>query len=100
MKRYWIAVIFTFVFGTVLAQDKAKEATEYFEAAMYEKALFIFNELLETYPKDPYYNYFAGRCLLKLNRNHEQCRKHLFIASTSIGPEDALFYYANSLTGI
>ncbi len=94
MKRYWIAIIFAIVCETGMAQNKAKKATEYFEAGMYDKALFIFNELLETYPKDPDYNYYAGRCLLKLNRNHDQCRKHLFIASTFIGPEDALFYYA------
>lgn len=96
MKVVAISIVLISFSLSVLAQDNAQVARTLFDKGKYQQALSIYLQLLEEYPGDPYYNYYAGRSLLKLNKQPEQCRSYLFKASTVLGPEDALFYYAQS----
>jgi hypothetical protein len=89
-------------FNHVISQNIQSKPTrqsslEAFSQGNYEKAYSEFRELLLTYSKDPLYKYYAGVCLVKLNREPEEATKLLSEAVQGAGvvrtlPSDGLFY--------
>ena len=79
---------------------------EAFSKGNYEQAYKEFRELLLTYSKDPLYQYYAGVCLVKLNRDPSEAITLLQLSLQSVSavknlPSDALFYLgrAQQMTG-
>jgi len=68
------------------------EAIRNFNEGNYEVSLRFFEQLLKKYPSDGEYRYFAGRCLLALNRNPEKAKDYLKVASIKDVPVDVYFY--------
>ncbi|MDK2978920.1 MAG: hypothetical protein PWP52_1634 [Bacteroidales bacterium] len=58
----------------------------------YSDAYAYFKQMLEMYPKDPTYNYYAGICLLYIDHNAEKALRALRYASTQDVPDDVYFY--------
>ena len=74
-----------------------QSSLEAFSKGNYEEAYREFGVLLQTYSKDPMYNYYSGVCLVKLNRSPKEAVSFLTQAlnGTSVVktlPSDALFY--------
>jgi hypothetical protein len=81
----------------VQTKPSRQSSLEAFSKGNYEEAYREFGVLLQTYSKDPMYNYYSGVCLVKLNRSPEKAVTFLELAlnGTSIVktlPSDALFY--------
>ena len=90
------------VFSQVSAAKPSRQSSmEAFSDGKYDKAYEEFSELLKVYPRDPLYNYYAGVCLVKLEKNPAEAvkllRQAMDINSAARPlPEDALFYLARS----
>ena len=93
-----ISPIFTDLFSQdILSKPTRQSSLEAFSKGNYEKAYPEFGVLLQTYSKDPSYNYYAGVCLIKLERAPyeavtflKQALRSSVLAETL--PSDALFY--------
>ena len=86
-----------FVASTATAQvtgvtDLEKEALGYFHQKAYAKALADYNKLLDAYPRDPMYNYYAGVCMTELSQEPAKAVYRLKIASLKQVPRDVYFY--------
>jgi hypothetical protein len=82
---------------TTKTKPTRQSSVEAFSKGDFEKAYGEFRELLLVYPKDPLYKYYAGVCLVKLNRNSEQAESVLteaLKASSGVKalPADVRFY--------
>jgi len=80
-------------------QQKAtrQSSLEAFNRGDFERAYFEFLNLLETYPKDPLYKYYAGVSLIKIGREPEKAL--LFLLQSTQGsavvrtvPADVVFW--------
>lgn len=74
-----------------------QSSLEAFSKGNYEEAYREFGVLLQTYSKDPMYNYYSGVCLVKLERSPKDAVAFLkqAINGTSVVktlPSDAFFY--------
>lgn len=74
-----------------------QSSLEAFSKGNYELAYSEFSVLLQTYSKDPTYNYYSGVCLVKLERSPDEAVTFLkqALQSSSLAktlPSDALFY--------
>jgi hypothetical protein len=54
-----------------------QSSLEAYNSGDFEKAYIEFTGLLETYPKDPLYKYYAGVCLIKISREPEKALLYL-----------------------
>jgi len=80
-----------------LTESKSKArilADSLFNAEDYTKALPIFQELRDNFPKDDYYNYALGVCYLSSTRNASAAISCLLNASTGDVPNKVYFYLA------
>jgi len=68
--------------GGKTEQQIEEEAFAFFDAENYQKALPLYQELINVYPQDPEYNYYLGVCEVELNQNVHEAIQHLKIAST------------------
>jgi tetratricopeptide (TPR) repeat protein len=94
------------VFNCILAQNvpsgsSRKEAYDAFDSGDYLKAYGEFNNLLETYPKDPLYKYYSGACLVRLKKEPGKAAALLQDALSSSReirrvPGDVWFYLGRS----
>jgi len=76
-----------------IAGLKEKAAASY-EAGDYSGALENYRALIRKFPKDPMYNYYAGTCLVKMNRDLDDAISFLKFASNSTAPVDAYYQLA------
>ena len=67
-------------------------ALEKFNNRDYSSAYLDYTHLLENYPKDAYYNYYAGVCLYYLNYSNKEAVEYLSVATRYDVPEDVYFY--------
>ncbi|MBI9055267.1 MAG: PD40 domain-containing protein [Bacteroidales bacterium] len=72
--------------------NELKEAFADVKEGKYNEAYPYFRKMLNSYPKDPTYNYFFGRCLLYLESDSEKAIEKLRFASTRNVPDDVYFY--------
>ncbi len=76
----------------VSAQNDFEKSRQLFDQENYAEALKSFKELLEEYPNDPEYNYYAGVSLFYLQSDWQQCLEYLKLAEGSeIHPKQ--YYY-------
>ena len=68
--------------GGKTEQQIEEEAFDFFDAEIYQKAISLYQELINVYPQDPEYNYYLGVCQVELNVQIPQAIKHLKIAFT------------------
>jgi hypothetical protein len=71
---FWVCLV---IYSGLNAQDSVKttikqEAVRYFSVNDFQHALPLYQQLLETYPKEPVYQYRTALCLLNLNRNLDE----------------------------
>jgi hypothetical protein len=108
MLSFFLSFIITLLTGTPLfSQGEGVKASrqssiEAFSKGDYEKAYSSFCELLTTYSKDPLYKYYAGVCLIRLNRNPEEAATLLNEARLGgsvarIVPSDAIYWQGRAL---
>ncbi|MBE9512029.1 MAG: hypothetical protein IMY71_14265 [Bacteroidetes bacterium] len=64
----------------------------YFNEGEFTKALFYFNRLLRIYPKDPFFNYYAGVSHTELETQLDEAIYQLKIASLKDVPDNVYFY--------
>lgn len=81
----------------VQAKPSRQSSLETFSEGKYALAYNQFSELLISYPKDPLYKYYAGVCLVKLERDPEKASLLLQQAMQGAAvvrtvPSDAVFY--------
>jgi hypothetical protein len=72
--------------------NELKTAFIHFTQGNYSDAYNYFKRMLELYPKDPTYNYYAGICLLHIDHNPDKALRALRYASTQDVPDDVYFY--------
>jgi len=72
--------------------DALKEAYHNIRQKKYAEAYPYFKSKLNTYPKDPTYNYFVGQCLLFMESNPSNALKYLRFAATKDVPDDVYYY--------
>ncbi len=94
---FFLFVLFAGAGPVLLAQgggvsELEKEALTRFQEKDYSKALANYNKLLEAYPRDPKYNYYAGVCMVELGQEPEKAVYRLKIASLKQVPEEVFFY--------
>jgi len=77
---------------TITETDLEKEALENFEQGHYETSLSRYNQLLEKYPRDPQFNYYAGVCLVRIGRQYNTAIYQLKLASLGETPTDVYYY--------
>ena len=87
--------------GGAVKPSKA-EAEAAWNAGKYETAYDHYNGLLLLYSRDPLYKYYAGACLVKLERDIQRAAGLLASAiNSSAGvksvPDDVWFWYGRSL---
>jgi len=95
-----LSIIDSYSVGS-LQKPSLKAAMDSFSKNDYEKAYEEFTTLLQSYPKDPLYNYYSGVCLVKMNSDPEHASSLLQEAlngSLDIKdiPDDALFFLGRS----
>jgi len=71
-----------------------EDATEKYAAEDYPAALAAYRILLEKYPRDAMYQYYAGTCLLKMNQDLPEAIRLLKQAAGGEGPVDAYYQLA------
>ncbi len=82
----------------IYAQNKRqasleKESLEYFNNRQYARALEGYRQLLGSFPKDPWYNYYTGVCLTELKQDPSMSLYRLKTASLGKDiPPDVYFY--------
>jgi len=64
----------------------------HFNEEEFPKALFYFNKLLGIYPKDPFFNYYAGVSHTELETQLDEAVYQLKIASLKDVPDNVYFY--------
>ena len=64
----------------------------HFNDGEFPKALFYFNKLLEIYPRDPFFNYYAGVSHTELKTQLDEAIYQLKIASLKDVPDNVYFY--------
>ena len=64
----------------------------HFNEGEFPKALFYFNKLLEIYPRDPFFNYYAGVSHTELKTQLDEAIYQLKIASLKDVPDNVHFY--------
>jgi len=64
----------------------------HFNEGEFPKALFYFNKLLEIYPRDPFFNYYAGVSHTELETQLDEAVYQLKIASLKDVPDNVYFY--------
>ncbi len=64
----------------------------HFNEGEFPKALFYFNKLLGIYPKDPFFNYYAGVSHTELETQLDEAVYQLKIASLKDVPDNVYFY--------
>jgi tetratricopeptide (TPR) repeat protein len=79
------------------SKPSRQSSLEAYSKGSFEQAYKEFRELLLTYSKDPLYKYYAGVCLVKLNKDPREAESLLkqAIQNASVVkslPSDALFY--------
>jgi tetratricopeptide (TPR) repeat protein len=78
---------------TVPGNQQIKESSlGSFNQGDFRAALSGFRALISLEGKDPFYSYYAGRCLVELNEELEEAIELLYGASRNGGPGDAVFY--------
>ena len=102
IKKRWVGkmlccIFFLFFFTPHYAQDSAKTALkkvagDFFLNKDYAHALPLYRELLNLYPRDPFYQYHTAFCLLFLNQNLEEVIDLMRVASTDKENPLATFY--------
>lgn len=105
-KAIIVIIFFSLSAVNAFAQTSTTKPTrqsslEAFSKGNYEKAYQEFSELLLTYSKDPLYKYYAGVCLVKLEKDPLKAELLLqqaleINAAARPLPEDALFYLARA----
>ncbi|MGQ9620588.1 MAG: tetratricopeptide repeat protein, partial [Bacteroidales bacterium] len=95
-------VIIVCFYGNIKAQESSvrtfrQSAIETYNRGQYEKAFRQFSELLSMFPRDPLYKYYAGVCLVKLEREPATAASFLKEASEGSGtikpvPSDVWFW--------
>jgi tetratricopeptide (TPR) repeat protein len=85
--------------STVFSQDisipaisPSQQALELFNNGKYSEALAKYQKLLNRFPKDPLYNYFAGVCMVELKIDLSQAISYLDQSIFGKGPTSAYFY--------
>ncbi|MCD4680641.1 MAG: hypothetical protein K8S00_09660, partial [Bacteroidales bacterium] len=74
--------------------DVAKEAKGLFDKEEYVKALPLYSQLLSLHPKDPFYNYSFGVCLLFGDkRDTEKPIRYLEFAAKNLEGHPEVHYY-------
>jgi len=78
-----------------------QSSLEAFSSGNFEKALGEFRQLLDIYPADPLYKYYAGICLVKLEKDPEYAVKLLSQARLNAAlvrnvPDDVIFWLGRS----
>jgi len=96
-KRILLVVFLICISGLTFAQSESdleelKKAYIDVQEGQYDKAYPYFNKMLISYPKDPTYNYYVGRCLLYVDKDINKAIKHLRFASNRNVPTDVYFY--------
>ena len=104
-----VALVFMFLFTAtpLVAQERAEKPSKAVAQAAwlrgdYETAYNQYNALLLIYSRDPLYQYYAGACLVKLERGLERAVNLLASAiNSSVNiksvPTDVWFYYGRAL---
>ena len=64
----------------------------HFNEGEFPKSLFYFNKLLEIYPRDPLFNYYAGVSHTELETQLDEAIYQLKIASIKDVPDNVYFY--------
>ena len=64
----------------------------HFNEGEFPKSLFYFNKLLEIYPRDPLFNYYAGVSHTELETQLDEAIYQLKIASLKDVPDNVYFY--------
>ncbi|MCK4700744.1 MAG: hypothetical protein KAT38_10430, partial [Bacteroidales bacterium] len=64
----------------------------HFNEGEFPKALFYFNRLLGIYPKDPFFNYYAGVSHTELETQLDEAIYQLKLASLKDVPDNVYFY--------
>ncbi len=97
----WIIVIILFFYnfaampqnGQIPTAELKNQAKEAFEAGSYYKAYENYTQLLNRYPKDGLFNYYAGICLVELHKNLPSAIEYLEFAATKSMVPPEVFYY-------
>jgi len=108
MLSFFLSFIIILLTGTPLfsqgeeVKASRQSSIEAFSKGDYEKAYVSYSELLTTYSKDPLYKYYAGVCLVRLNRNPEEAAMLLNEARLAgsvarIVPSDAIYWQGRAL---
>ncbi len=99
MRQISTTLIFIFSlilpFNTTSAQqtgEAAKEAMQYFNNGDYERAIPLYEALLEHYDRSPDYNYYYGVSLVEQRQNNEEAIRRLKFASLKSVNRDVFFY--------
>ena len=102
MKKYILYLLFSLVYFfsvDTLAQvndaadlNMMKEAYLNVQKENYAEALPYYQKMLDLYPKDPSYNYYAGRCILFAENDYQKAIQLLRYASVRNVPFDVYFY--------
>ena len=67
----WLAAPVTFAQSRRQASLE-RESLEYFNKQEYSKALKSYRQLVGSFPRDPWYNYYTGVCLTELKQEPSQ----------------------------
>ncbi len=81
------------VCGQISTTELKKNAEEKFESGNYSGAYELYTSLLERYPKDGKFNYYAGICLYKTDKDPVAAIEHLDYASSKPQVPVEVFYY-------
>ncbi len=88
----WLSAPDTFGQGRQQASLE-RESLEYFNKQEYSKALEGYRQLVGSFPRDPWYNYYTGVCLTELKQEPSQALYRLKVASLGKDiPADVYFY--------
>ncbi|HDS08300.1 MAG TPA: hypothetical protein ENO05_11815, partial [Bacteroides sp.] len=68
------------------------ESIAAYQQGAYAKALEGFRVLMEKYPADALYRYYAGVCMVKLNRELDEAIELLYYASSRGVPANVNYY--------
>ncbi len=71
-----------------------KETLYWYNSGEYARAYSGYRTLLEKYPRDPQYHYYAGACLVKQNKDLPAAINHLSSAVKDNVPADAWYQLA------
>ena len=96
LKKYALII---FLLGLVIptqaqdTDDLKEQANALFEEEKYEEAKGLYSQLTSFYPRDPFYNYRLGACMLIVDSDKGTPLKYLEYAVTKLGVNNEAFYY-------